>query len=162
MKYKKNPFLLLYSDSVFKISQKGYLFKSRRDEVSDSSCIALSELRCRPFMKQCSLYCFYFSDVEQLVSTMKAFATIFAFLAVANAFAPMPAPSRANTQLSESLFDKVSANIVEAYVALSDQRCITFHWAIFYEFHILATRVQLSFLYSCLLPLSLSLYSVLF
>jgi hypothetical protein len=31
-------------------------------------------------------------------------------LAVANAFAPMPA-GRANTQLAESLFDKVSAKV---------------------------------------------------
>ncbi|OEU20622.1 hypothetical protein FRACYDRAFT_234255 [Fragilariopsis cylindrus CCMP1102] len=37
---------------------------------------------------------------------MKVFATLLAFLAVANAFAPMPA-GRANTQLAESLFDKI-------------------------------------------------------
>ena len=55
---------------------------------------------------------------------MKVFATLFAFLAVANAFAPVPvpAPSRASTQLSETLFDKVSANIVEAYITIIDQR----------------------------------------
>jgi hypothetical protein len=53
---------------------------------------------------------------------MKVFATLFAFLAVANAFAPVPAPSRASTQLSETLFDKVSANIVEAYTTIIDQR----------------------------------------
>lgn len=59
---------------------------------------------------------------------MKVFATLFAFLAVANAFAPVPAPSRASTQLSESLFDKVSVNIVEIDITISDQRCITFHF----------------------------------
>ena len=41
---------------------------------------------------------------------MKVFATLLAFLAVANAFAPMPA-GRANTQLAESLFDKVSTRV---------------------------------------------------
>ncbi|MGK3759850.1 MAG: hypothetical protein ACI8RD_012167 [Bacillariaceae sp.] len=41
---------------------------------------------------------------------MKVFATLLAVLAVANAFAPMPA-GRANTQLAESLFDKVSAKV---------------------------------------------------
>ena len=43
---------------------------------------------------------------------MKVFATLLAFLAVANAFAPMPA-GRANTQLAESLFDKVSTSCEE-------------------------------------------------
>ncbi len=38
---------------------------------------------------------------------MKVFAALFAFLAVANAFAPTPS-GRANTQLSESFMDKVS------------------------------------------------------
>lgn len=42
---------------------------------------------------------------------MRVIATLFAFLAVANAFAPTPA-GRANTQLSESLMDKVSAMLV--------------------------------------------------
>ena len=37
---------------------------------------------------------------------MKVFAVLFASLAVVSAFAPMPA-GRANTQLSESLADRV-------------------------------------------------------
>ncbi len=49
---------------------------------------------------------------------MKVFAALFAFLAVANAFAPMPA-GRANTQLAESLMDKVS----KASSSSIHQRC---------------------------------------
>lgn len=43
---------------------------------------------------------------------MRVIATLFAFLAVANAFAPTPA-GRANTQLSESLMDKVSTILID-------------------------------------------------
>lgn len=49
----------------------------------------------------------FISQIQQYQSTMRVIATLFAFLAVANAFAPTPA-GRANTQLSESLMDKVS------------------------------------------------------
>ncbi len=48
---------------------------------------------------------------------MRVIATLFAFLAVANAFAPTPA-GRANTQLSESLMDRVSNMLVAREVPL--------------------------------------------
>mmetsp|Transcript_27051 Transcript_27051/g.63483 ORF Transcript_27051/g.63483 Transcript_27051/m.63483 type:complete len:154 (+) Transcript_27051:19-480(+) len=49
---------------------------------------------------------------------MKVFATLFAFLAVANAFAPAPA-SRVQTQLSEKLFDRIMG--MDLFAPVADQ-----------------------------------------
>lgn len=54
-------------------------------------------------------------------STMKVIATLLAFLAVANAFAPTPS-SRSSTQLSESFMDRVSPNISAEFMGCNE-RC---------------------------------------
>ena len=52
MKYEKNSFFFLFGFRYQYFSKRIPFLKSH----SDSSCIALSELRYRPGMEQCSLF----------------------------------------------------------------------------------------------------------